>query len=202
VRHNPLADSSAAQIFAHAHNGTVVGSGIYYLLRQAGKPQPRAKLDELADSLAQLAIRPAGSYTAVEELWLAGAVQRSSESGPAPASAAYDGALDRLIRIHRNGTDPSTRQAALSVIPLVATHTRAIAYLRAVVTSNDPTAAFALLALARDADSTSDRSIGTSAERRVTLALLHQLWEQKLVTEPGAMGELNRIAAFGRWVRP
>jgi hypothetical protein len=56
VRSNPLYDSSAARIFARAVRGTEV-HGISGFLRQVGRPQPRAKLDEVADSLVQLAIR-------------------------------------------------------------------------------------------------------------------------------------------------
>src|SRR5436853_6836976 len=104
VRKRPaIADSSPARIMARVgpHADAI---WLRDILRQSGAEYPRAKLDEIADSLVARAVDPRGSVArgdarthaldAVNALASAG-------SGGALSGRPYPGALERLIAVHR-----------------------------------------------------------------------------------------------------
>jgi hypothetical protein len=151
VRRVPLADSSVAAIMRRGGNDA--DALIAKILRQSVGQYSRAKLDELADSVAERAIanrappsdtsRFGPALRAVNGLGIAGSVS-------AVPGQSYPGALDRLIRVHREAHVEYMRIRALFFIPAMQDRTRALAYLRDVATSQDRTAEYAVRTLVRD----------------------------------------------------
>jgi hypothetical protein len=172
-----LADSAAVAILALEKDV----ANLSVILRQVGGAQPRAKLDELADSLAQRAIltgpnMPVPEINVLRTAGLRG--QRASEDVP------YVGALDRLIRIHRYApvSPPSRRTEALFAINAVVGFDRAVTYLFSVATSADPTAVSAMWALESDATPASGMHLSPAEMEHVRL-MLRRLWD-KVETHP------------------
>jgi hypothetical protein len=192
VRYDPLADSSAAQILAHAHAGSTLRSDVIVdVMRQIGKAQPRAKLDELADSLVQIALTPAGSE-GLGALLSAGALDRAD-------GVPYDGALDHLMRIHRDAHDMRTRQGALDHMLDVPGRDRAIQYLRQVAVSPSDSTAWVAIGKLFEDTAPGRQWPATPEQRQATLTMLHQMWEQDLVKNPAARLILNQNALFNKW---
>jgi hypothetical protein len=200
----PFADSSAPRIMSRLHQLPAVGGDWFVrIMRQEGRPQPGAKLDELADSLMQIAMsvgagetdrrRTDAAGSAVTALELAGSTSVSYGS-------PYDGALDRLIRIHRDGKNRGVLALALSVVFMVPGHPVALAYVRDVATSMDETAGNAVSDLAMDVHS--DVNASTEAQKQETNTLLRELLEKRLVRDYHASVNLEGWAHSQGWTRP
>jgi hypothetical protein len=200
----PFADSSAPRIMSRLHQLPGFGGDWFIrIMRQDDRPQPRAKLDELADSLMQIAVsvgageadrrRTDAAGSAVTALELAGSTSVSYGS-------PYDGALDRLIRIHRDGKNRGVRALALSVLFMVPGHAVALAYVGDVATSMDETAGNAVSDLAIDVHS--DVNVSTAAQKQETNALLRELFEKRLVRDYHASINLEGWAHSQGWTRP
>lgn len=148
LREASLGDSSSAVIMAHV-NPRTESSWFVNILRQTPRAVAQSKLDELADSLAARAIAKqgfeAGYPSPIVFIVLAG--DRGLHKG-----VAYKGALDRLIRIHKQATDHSVRTQALAAMPGVVGRERGLAYVTSVATSNDSTSWYAIGVLTTDAN--------------------------------------------------
>src|SRR5687767_10364336 len=113
-----VADSSAAQIMARVGNQTDA-IWLQDILRQSKAEYPRAKLDEIGDSLVARAIDPtsvqqqSAAHTRAAEalmtLWRAGRARDASSSG-----RPYAGAFDRMVTVHRQAPSHYIRAKALS----------------------------------------------------------------------------------------
>jgi hypothetical protein len=139
----PMADSSAAQIAGRIHSNLPEHRRMGFvwvsdILRQEGKPQPLPKLDAIADALTDVVLEESDRSThALAMLSHAGHPSDSMRSG-----TAYPGTLERLIRIHQQGTKtPGVRTSALMNMTAFA---GSLPYLRSVAVSTDPSAVFAL----------------------------------------------------------
>jgi len=163
------------------------------VLRQSHGPQPRAKLDELADSLTSRAIDPGSArrdseaynqaVEAVLALLQAGAIRGQS-------GTPYAGAFDRLVTVHRQARSFYVRHTALAAM-LATSHSRAVDYLQRVVESSDSTARGALGFLTLDADGGSPVSITpTTAEQQQSVSALKALASGGRVTGPEVAEDL------------
>lgn len=170
-----IADSSVDRILALATNPAELGA----VLRQQYGRASREKLDTLADKLTERTMaagvsRPTSfedpRYQTVTALRHAGALPQGRDGTP------YDGAAERLIRIHRESPAGAPgRSSAVSALAEVTGFDRSAAYLREVATSRDPTAGPAMQALIQAA------SPGASAgmpegDRQLAMEILRSLW--------------------------
>lgn len=97
----------------------------------------------------------------------------------------YSGAVERLIRIHREAREPLLRAHTLYMLPIVQGRERALPYLREVAASKDPTAAFAVFSLMGDArGGLSGIGRTTVAERQESRAILSELLRRELIADP------------------
>jgi hypothetical protein len=149
-----------------------VGTGVAgRVLRQAGRSQAKARLDSLADSLTSFAIQATdardgdAAWAAVVTLGSAGATERFGKPIPDGNGSAYAGALERLIRIHREARSESLRDAALIAMVNAGDRPRMLGYLRTVAISRDPTV---LSALARPEG---NRTLGLGLATALTRAV-------------------------------
>jgi hypothetical protein len=172
--------------------GTVAmsGWGTIQILRQEKRPQPRARLDSIADTLAAIAMRDVDRdrrLAALSELKVAGA------QDPKAGGISYPGAIDRLLRIHQEAPDIATRQIALNGLLRVGDRRRALLYLRQVATATDETAWAALQELTGDA--VNNRGADSKA-------VLRELYDNKLVRDPTTERALLFYATAQGWVAP
>jgi hypothetical protein len=203
-----IAYSSAPQIMSRLHRLQHFDLGAPLLLdvlRQNGRAQPRAKLDELADSLAEIAIEAGGPKAdrrrGNEVVSALSALFDVGNEG-FPGGTPYDGALDRLIRIHREGHDRSVRDIALRYSMAVVGHPRALAYLRGVATSSDETASNAMAVLLTDAQGHGLGKPPTAAQQQETNAVLRDLFDRRVVKDFAASRDLDKWARSQGWYRP
>jgi hypothetical protein len=105
----------------------------------------------------------------------------------------YRGALERLIRIHRESKSNVVREQALYHMLGTVDRARAIAYTREVAMSADPTAFIAIQNLMR--------AMAPSGQGDAAI-VLRELWERRLVTEPLAARSLQELAKFRGWPAP
>jgi membrane-bound lytic murein transglycosylase B len=155
------------------------GGVIVAVLRQANKPQPAWKRDELADSVVALAIRTSEAHSAVVALAAAGY--------PAAVRAGTPDtrALDWLVRIHREARDEGTRSTALDQMMRQINPSRALPYFREVaVTRDDPTA---WIGLAKLIEFVRNPRLGSPSERGDVTAQLRSMWDHREVTNALAM---------------
>jgi hypothetical protein len=169
-----IADSSIDRIIALASPGEVAG-----ILRPVSRAHSRAKLDSLADRLTARAIGARGfdgdriRLDAIEALRDAGL-----RVGPHRNGIPYDGAADRLIRIHRESPlVASSRSAALWALTQVVGFDRSSSYLHAVAGSSDPTAWDAMGALTLAGAGTAGVRDIPDEDRLIALKALRQLWD-------------------------
>jgi hypothetical protein len=173
------------------------------VLRETYGPQPRAKLDELADSLSArvLAVnafterdtaRFNAAVNAFLTLSLAGSVG-------IPSGRAYDGTLDRTIRIHSRSPVPRLQRRALAAMLAVPGRGRALQYLRSVAISRGESARDAIDVLVAEASGV--RWSGgppTAAEQQETARMLNDLLDRRLVVNSVAREWLERWAVSQR----
>ena len=195
-RESTFVDSSAYRIMAHVASRNQV-TWFVDIMRQTRRAIPQSKRDELADSLAARAIlnRPVERGDAVgAPLSPVGVLAWVGDRG-IRKGIPYSGALDRLIRVHQQASDIEVRTSALAAMPAVVGRDRALAYLRTVATSNDPTSWYAINILTIDA--TGGGWFGptpTTAERRESEAILRGLYVSGQVRNPEAKRFLDEWA--------
>lgn len=192
-----VADSSAAQIMARVGNQTDA-IWLQDILRQSRAEYPRAKLDEIGDSLVARAIDPtsvqqkSAAHTRAAEalmtLWRAGRARNASSSG-----RPYAGAFDRLVTVHRRAPSRYIRWKALSAMLTSSAHSRAVDYLREVAESSDSTSYEAMQFLISDAGGVNWTSIPpTASERQESISALKALGARGRVTD-GRAATLLRV---------
>lgn len=189
-----LGDSSVPAIMRHAGTGRDSPT-ILAVLRNAQGRLPRAKQDMIADSLIARAISNHGRSGLASDSAAYGAALRAvvtlGHAGMATyagmddgATTPYAGALDGLIRISQNAPVRGIRSRALSLILRQRDRRRAIGYVRQVAqlsTDDGYDAAFALL---REATGLTELPPPTKAERDKALAILRELDQKHLASNP------------------
>lgn len=189
-----VADSSVARIMSRvgAHGRA---AWIQDMLRQAnGGHDSPAKLDEIADSLVGRAINPRQARKdSPVHLMASEAVGTLVMAGmnSVPGGHPYGGSLDRLMLIHQHALADDVRVRALAgLLALAGPRTRAIAYLRRVAESDDPTAHNAMGFLIEDARG-NGAILPTPAQQREAVATLKAMAVAKSVTNRMALDLLG-----------
>lgn len=143
----------AADFRAHGVNGI---SGV---LTQQDSTYPRETLDRLADTLTAIAAAykgdassPAGNELAVDAFKV---LARAWQTPQGQSRRPYEGAPERLQRIHREAVDADMRFLALREMLYPATEDAAVPYVRAYLRSADPEVPEAMAFLASQAYATS-----------------------------------------------
>ena len=166
------------------------------VLRQANGQESAGKLDEIADSLVGRAIDPrqvggnpvvhASASEAVGALVIAGLI------GPVPGRP-YQGAFDRLVRVHQRATAGDVRARALAgLLSVTSPRTRAIAYLRDVAESKDPSAYNAMEFLITDVRGGSWGGVSpTLAQQQESAAALKGMVAAQRGSDPKALQLLS-----------
>lgn len=185
-------DSGVPHIMARARTG-FPDDVVVDILRQRSGPQPAAKRDELADSIVALAIRTPGAISAVAAIAGAGIPGSDVRMGTADPRA-----IDWLVRIHRDGQDVNTRNAALAATPNQMNRVRAAGYLRDVAMKRDDATAMTAVILLISIGWERMGSFSES-ERLDIQAQLREMWVRSLVTNALATVQLQRLAAFQNW---
>jgi hypothetical protein len=187
-----LADSDISVIMQREQVRGISASDVSPILRQRGRAHSRARQDSLADSLTARILASTEStgpvHERAQELLSALAVAGKREGD----GTVYPGALDRLIRIHKESRDQSIRPRVLWVLIDMDDRERAMAYLRQVATSSDASAHWAVGALA----------ISYERHDPGVEAILRDLWDHKLVKEPNAAQILLMFGSSIGWKPP
>ena len=192
-----LADSTASRIMAQSQSDV---RELPAILRQGYSVQPQAKLDEVADSLAQravafpaiLTVRDASTAARYKMAMDAIAALQTAGLGAASGRAGrpYAGAADRLAEISEHGQNALVRAAALDAMrAVVGGSSRAVTLMVQAATSAGDLAMLAMEDLVRIANPDGPDLFAAEppAERGQTAALLHQLWDQELAATKGAL---------------
>lgn len=184
----PVADSSVARIMKSA-GSKAEAPWLRDMLRQTVRKHPKAKLDEIGDSLMARATNPAGrnqgsedysrGVNAINALMLAG-------SGAPMDGVPYDGAFDRMVKVHRSAASFLIRARALGGMLGTPSHARAVSYLRETAESTDSTAIVAIQFLIADANGGGWTRSPTATEQQESVAALKALAARKRVTDGGA----------------
>lgn len=191
VRARPaVADSSVVRIMARVgqHGGA---AWLQDVLRQTNDPHDSpAKLDEIADSLVGRATDPrqarADSPAHMMASEAVGTLVMASVNG-VPGGHAYRGSLERLILVHRRAPASDVRARALGgLLSLASPRARAIAYLRNVAESTDPTAHNAMGFLIEDANG-GGAVLPTAAQQQESVAALKAMAAANRVTDRKAL---------------
>lgn len=153
------------------------------ILTQVRGPRPRSTLDEIADTLAAVAIAHPGSGVDAERV-RGTAVQTLMHAGRGNGGVPYPGAAERLLRIVE--ADPANGGGALFALTVVSNQAQARQFMRQVAISDSKLAYAAVGHLAR--------SMGPEG-----LALLRGLYQQGLIREPLARQHLGAIAKHHGW---
>jgi hypothetical protein len=174
---------------------SAAGSGpLDLVLSQRHREYSTSFLDELADSLAAIAIagRPDQATPVTANLpGMALSTLKLSHVGH-DARIPYAGAFDRLRRVYVEAGDPLIRIAALRHMIAVGGGGRGLAYAREFFTSDDPNVWLALGSIMMDA----------SAGVLPALALVRQLYEEDLLRDPVARSLLEGYAHGKGWRQP
>lgn len=191
-QHRPrpvFADSSAERVMAHVGYHANVPWFID-MLRQASGPYSQARLGELADSLVARAIDPQAIRTDAIRYRIADdgvSTLVSSGSREEGRGQPYSGALDRLIKIHKQAADVGIRRKVLAGLLGLPDRTRALAYIETVAESTDPTAAAAVNYLISDANGESWSGVRPTPEQaQASTAALHDLASRHRVSNSQA----------------
>jgi len=184
-------DPDAAEIAALLRNQGRYGTAISVLAQSRG-PEPKPKLDAIADSLVVIAISfPGNDYrggstrmAALRALLAAGA----GESGVVgiPHGVPYTGAAARLMRMAETAEDVGISGTALWALTRLPNNAELLPYLQEFATSQNRVAYKAVDLLARQ----------TGPEGQ---AIARELYRRGRVTEPTAKDLLDRIASEYRW---
>lgn len=194
--HSRLADSSVRVIMAHV-GPHVRPFELVAILRNKDGQTPAAKRNEIADSLVGRAVsyraarrsdttQFAGAVRAVMALSLAGLTSAAAEAG-----RPYDGALDRLIRIHEQAQVSEIRSRALESMLGGPDRARALAYVRSIAISRDPTAYKALSCLIMDSRGGGIGYKVAESQRKESFDILVDLAVNRLVKDPAGARDLD-----------
>jgi hypothetical protein len=149
------------------------------VLRQNGAQYPRAKLDEIADSIMMRAMTPALVQQQGEDEHAVDAILALAVAGSRGPwkGVPYHGAFERLIAVHQRAPVLGVRRRALSGMLASPNHSRAVDYLRGVAESNDTTAFDAIGYLIGDANGGSNAGgvQPTASQQRVSAVALKAL---------------------------
>jgi hypothetical protein len=202
----PVADSSTAQIMAHVRDHPDA-AWLRDVLRQTSGRDAPTKLDEIADSLVVRAIDARQALRGAPAHAIASAAVGALVSAGLPTATGghpYAGAFDRLVRVHQHASAGDVRLRALGGLLSVASpRTRAIAYLRAVAESNDPTAANAMEFLITDARGGSWGGVSpTPGQQRESMAALKGMAAANRVTDARASDLLGGWLAATQSQKP
>jgi hypothetical protein len=187
VSRDPGAAEVAASLRGHGH-----ASGALWVLTQAFRPQPRQKMDEIADSLVAIAVSFPGMD--LRSVQTRGAAQSTlllagkGEGGTMGTRSAvpYVGAADRLMLMAGTAQDVGIRGAALQSLTELPDKTRLLPFLRQVATSQNRVAWVAVSLLTDE----------TGPEGH---AIARELFLKRLVTQPTALEMLARAAGGYGW---
>jgi hypothetical protein len=197
-----LSDSSVAVIMRHVGARLDHQAMLLSILRGVDGVYSRAKRDEVADSLAARAIANRADGGSVQDSAQYGAAARAvmvlGRSGmdrtPALDSSSqgqlYEGALDRLIRVHRSAPARAIRSRALAAMLRQPDRARALGYVRSVAESPGEPAADAIQRLIEDATGFTEPPKPTPAQRDESLAVLRDLSTNRRVSNPDAARNL------------
>lgn len=203
-----MGDSSVPRIMAHVGR-RATAPWLRQILRQSDQRQPRAKLDELADSLSSRAIATHATWTTDPDgvrdaLSTVGLLALAGNRND-PLGTPYEGALDRLIRIQREGSLRSVRSAAVAAMLGVVDRDRALTYLRTTAQTTDSSAFDAVNALIVDANGGSWSGPKPNAsQQEESKAVLKNLYSASLVKDRRAAQALETWVSFTHqnWKRP
>lgn len=195
-----LADSSVPAIMRHGGTGRD-NPAILAVLRNAEGRFARAKQDMIADSLIGRAISNHGrsglasdsaaygtAVRAVVTLAHAGMTQYAGMD--VNATTPYAGALDGLLRIHRNAPVREIRSRALSLMLRQRDRRRALDHVRQVAQLSTDDGYDAAFALFQEATGLTDFPQPTQAQRDEALAVLRELDQKHLASNPLAAQKL------------
>ena len=156
------------------------------LLRQARGPEPQARLDAIADSVANIVISYPGSDTAALHIRsLAREVLTSATTG-IRAGIPYAGGGERLLRIAQQASNVGERAAALSAITRLPSEEEALAILEAVAKSQNSVARLAITLLMTEMEEPG-------------LAILENLYRTAAVTQPRARLAIELLGEDRKW---
>lgn len=201
VRARPImADSSVPAIMSHARTG-IDNPAILAVLRNVEGRFAPAKQDMIADSLVGRAISNHGSAGLVSDsaaysaavralATLAHAGMTKYAGGDANTGKPYPGALDGLMRIHRGAPVRQIRARALSLMLRQPDRTRALSYVRQTAQLGSDDGYDAAFVLLQEATGLSEFPQPTKAQRDEALAILRELDQKHLVSNPLAAYKL------------
>jgi len=195
-----IADSTAATIVRTARAEGLRGAGwLVGILRQREGDQLAAKLNVVADGWTSDVI--AASARSPDDLSAVIAMSQivSAGSSADTTGVPFRGAMDRLIRIHRNGSGRVRSTTLWMILGVVGDRRQGLAYLRSVAESTtDATAVDAINALMDEA-LTGGISHNSPALRDEAGQLLKSMWEAKSVRDVSASEALGRFVALRSW---
>lgn len=193
-RSNEIAEDVARRLRTKGHARYALD-----LLTQTNGPHPRELLDEIADTLANIAISHPGTHIeafqirseASTTLLLAGITLADSDTGSVGGRrrVVYAGSAERLMRIVTDAQDPGLRGGTLHSLPEVLDTEQLLPFLRQVATSQN-SAAFEAIVLLNEL---------TGPEG---VAMLRELHQKGLITEPNVQHLLRRIRWARGWAAP
>jgi hypothetical protein len=197
-----LADSSVPRIMAKVHEPGAGSSRLDVardILCGIGRPQARAKLDELADSLTAEAIANFGkppTVLSVDAVLAEESIAGVGRSAFRPGCTPYTGSYERLIKIHKESASKAIRALALmDLLRMPGERGPALAYIRAVAVSTDPTADAAVEDLIQATRTDQVWITNTPSERADADAILRDLFEHNLVTH-GSASEIGSAVSL------
>jgi hypothetical protein len=205
-----MADSSARQIMAHLRSLGPERFQVEWLgdiLRQRGKPQPLAKLDEVADSLTTEVIRQSrvrGSTSdsrVLDLIYPLNALVVAGMTAPGASGIPYSGTLDRLVRIHREAEPNNTVRSVVLHSYLCGEFERGLSALREVAVSEDRTAAYAMDQMVSTAMGAGSCGTPSPAQRQQVRAELRIIFDGRLAKSVEARSYLSAFAAREGWTR-
>lgn len=155
------------------------------ILTQLDRQYPSELMNEVADTLAQIAISLSRSSDFSDVDAAMAAVSTLGQAGVGEQGTPYAGAAERLLRIAENA-EPGVRAGALSALIRMPDKRRVLTYLRRVAVSDIQAAYLAVGYLGRD--------MGPEG-----LEVLRELHRAGLVKEPLAQRELDALARYHGW---
>ncbi len=170
---------------------------LYRIMRQ-GNIQPRAKLDAIADSMTNIAIRGSQNPTDSAYIYAREALNALVSFGTKDLPGTpYDGVTDRLIRVAREGSNSMDKLAVYSLTE-APDYSGALQYLRVVAADPGTLATAAIFALSYATQNTFGRQKSTN-EREQATAVLRELFVSKSVKNAAAAEIMSSIARWHNW---
>src|SRR5687768_10773756 len=187
-------DTEASTVAAELRTKGNPGPALY-VLTQAYAPQPREKMDEIADTLLSIAVGLPGTDTVAHRTRTSAArtlmAAASIDTMPAYDSDGrrpnpYPGGVDRLMKLVENSPDVGHQGSALRELQGIMDHNEYVAFVRQVAMSQSPAVLSAIRILNED----------TGPEGA---AVLRDLYEKGLITLPHIDEVLDRAVSDRGW---